>query len=68
MWNNWHVTFALSFLARVLALLLLINMIDPGARPARDMLRHARHNIYNVFGVLLFPLRSMGRSKRERDD
>jgi len=67
-WNNWHVTFALSFLARVLALLLLINMIDPGARPARDMLRHARHNVYNLFGVLLFPLRSLGRSKRDRDD
>ena len=68
MWNNWHVTFALSFFARVVALLLLINMTDPGARPARDMLRHARHNVYNLFGVLLFPLRSLGRSKRDRDD
>jgi len=68
MWNNWHVTFVLSFLARIAALLLLINMTDPGARPARDMLRHARHNIYNIFGVLLFPLRSMGRSKQGRDD
>ena len=68
MWNNWHVTFVLSFLARIAALLLLINMTDPGARPARDMLRNARHNIYNIFGVLLFPLRSLGRSKRDRDD
>jgi len=68
MWNNWHVTFALSFLARVVALLLLINMTDPGARPARDMLRHARHNVYNIFGVLLFPLRGLGRSKQDRDD
>ncbi|MDP6634633.1 MAG: MFS transporter [Phycisphaerae bacterium] len=68
MWNNWHVTFALSFGARIVALLLLINMTDPGARPARDMLRHARHNIYNIFGVLLFPLRSLGRSKPDRDN
>jgi len=68
MWNNWHVTFVLSFLARIAALLLLINMTDPGARPARDMLRHARHNIYNIFGVLLFPLRGLGRSKQDRDD
>ena len=68
MWNNWHVTFALSFFARILALLLLINMTDPGARPARDMLRHARHNVYNIFGVLLFPLRILGRSKQNRND
>jgi len=68
MWNNWHVTFALSFCARIVALLLLINMIDPGARPARDMLRHARHNIYNLFSGLLFPLRGLGRSKRDPND
>jgi MFS family permease len=68
MWNNWHVTFVLSFFARVTALLLLINMTDPGARPARDMLRHARHNVYNLFGVLLFPLRGLRRSERNRDD
>jgi MFS family permease len=68
MWNNWHVTFALSFFARIVALLLLINMTDPGARPARDMLRHARHNIYNIFGVLLFPLRAIGRSKPDRNN
>ena len=68
LWNNWHVTFTLSFIARVIALLLLINMTDPGARPARDMLRHARHNVYNLFGVLLYPLRSLGRSKPHRDD
>jgi MFS family permease len=66
-WNNWHLTFALSFFARIVALLLLINMTDPGARPARDMLRHARHNVYNIFGVLLFPLRVLGRSKRDRN-
>ncbi|MCP4378261.1 MAG: MHS family MFS transporter, partial [bacterium] len=67
-WNNWHATFVLSFLARVLALMLLINMKDPGARPARDMLRYARQNIYNVFGVLLLPLRIIGNPKRDRDD
>jgi len=67
-WNNWHVTFVLSFLARVVALLLLINMTDPGARPVGDMFRHVRHNVYNIFGVLLYPLRSLGRSKDDRDD
>ena len=66
-WNNWHVTFVLSFLARVAALLLLINMTDPGSRPAREMLRRARHTIPNIFGVLLFPLRSLGRSRRDMD-
>jgi MFS family permease len=66
-WNNWHATFVLSFLARVVAMLLLINMTDPGARPARDMLRQARHNIFSTFGVLLYPLRSLGRPKEDRD-
>jgi MFS family permease len=68
LWNNWHVTFALSFISRIIALGLLINMTDPGARPARDMLRYARHNVFNLFGVLLFPIRSLGRSKPDRDE
>jgi MFS family permease len=67
-WNNWHVTFVLSFLARIVALLLLINMTDPGARPARDMLRYARNSIPNIFGVLLYPLRSLGGSRQGRND
>jgi len=66
-WNNWHVTFVLSVLARIVALL-LINMTDPGARPARDMLRYARNSIPNIFGVLLYPLRSLGGSRQGRND
>ncbi|MBT3201314.1 MAG: MFS transporter [Phycisphaerales bacterium] len=67
LWNNWHVTFVLSFLSRIVALCLLINMTDPGSRPARDMLRNARHVLPNIFGALTFPIRSLGRSKRNED-
>jgi len=66
-WNNWHVTFAISFCARITALLLLINMTDPGARPVRDMLRLARQNVYNALAGLRFPLRIFGRFRNSDD-
>jgi len=66
-WNNWHVTFAISFCARIVALLLLINMTDPGARPVRDMFRLVRQNVYNVLAGLRFPMLGFGRSKDRED-
>ena len=64
LWNNWHATFALSFVARVAALLLLVNMPDPGARRVREMMRAAGANVWSNAATLLFyPLRIFGWSK-----
>jgi len=67
-WNNWHLTFALSLTARITALLLLINMPDPGARRARDMFRHMRQNVYNSFTGLFYWLRVFGWGRSGRND
>jgi len=66
-WNNWHVPFAISFCARIVALLLLINMTDPGARPVRQMLRLARQNVYNALSGLRLPMRVFGRFRNTDD-
>jgi MFS family permease len=64
-WNNWHATFALSLLARVTALLLLVNMPDPGAGKMRDLVREFTANVYNNVGSRLFyPLRIFGWGRR----
>ena len=67
-WNNWHLTFALSLAARITALLLLINMPDPGARRARDLFRHMRQNVYNSFTGLFYWLRVFGWGRSGRND
>jgi MFS family permease len=66
-WNNWHVTFALSMLARVLAVYLLIGMPDPGSRRARDMVRTISVEMYNLVAArLFFDWRDLLRTWRER--
>lgn len=61
LWNNWQLTFLVAFVARLLSVLLLIGMPDPGARPVRDLLRYWSTNVYNnVTTWLFFPLRAFG--------
>ena len=53
-WNQWHATFALSFVFRVLALILLIPMPDPGAATMRDIASRFRANVYNNVATRFF--------------
>ena len=63
-WNQWHVTFAISFVTRALAVLWLVNMVDPGAGRTRDMARYMVTSTYNNLAALVtFPLRVFGRSE-----
>jgi len=66
-WNNWHATFALSMLARITALGLLIRMPDPGSGNMRDFVRYLRGNVYNYLATRLFmPLRIFGWGRAAR--
>jgi len=66
-WNNWHATFAVSTLARVAALLLLIGMPDPGARRARDMVRSLGLDVLNLLtGRMLIEWLGFGRGRARR--
>ncbi|MGB2824607.1 MAG: hypothetical protein WBF17_26770 [Phycisphaerae bacterium] len=66
-WNHWHATFLLSMLARMLAVYWLIDMPDPGARRARDMVRTIGIEMYNLTEARLFyPWRNFFRVRRER--
>ena len=57
-WNNRHATFALSMLARMLGLLWLVGMPDPGSGRVRDLARRMRLGIYNsVAARLYYPFR-----------
>ena len=53
-WNNWHVAFAISIMARVAAVFCVIGMSDPGAGRVRDMVRLIRSNVYNNVRTRLF--------------
>ena len=70
LWNNWHAVFLLSFLGRLLALLLLRHMPDPGARQTSQMVRAIGANVYHgVYTKVLLPLRSLRwRVVRRRPD
>ena len=60
-WNNWHITFLVAVAARILSLIWLVGMPDPGAQPVRHLLRYWGSNIYNNFATRLFyPLRIFG--------
>jgi hypothetical protein len=60
-WNNWHVAFLLSMLARVPAMVALMNMPDPGARTVMGLLRYMGEGVYmNVTQRLFYPLRLFG--------
>lgn len=65
-YNNWHVTFVLSLLARLAALLQTINMPDPGSRRARDMFLEIRAGMYNYLRPRIFTL-PRGWVRRNRD-
>jgi hypothetical protein len=57
-WNNRHAVFALSMLARMLGLLWLVGMPDPGSGRVRDLVRRTRSGIYNsVAARLYYPFR-----------
>ncbi len=58
--NNYHVTFLVSMAARAVAILWLIGMPDPRAKPLRDVVRHMWFNAYsNVMPRLFWPLRAL---------
>ena len=64
-WNHLHGTFALSWLARIIALISLIGMPDPGSRRFRDMARYLGVNVYGQLGTfLMYPTRIFGRRFR----
>lgn len=63
-WNNWHATFAMSFLARVTALISLVHMPDPGSRRFRDMARYLGVNVYSQIATFLsYPVRVFARRR-----
>ena len=65
LWNNWHATFALSLLARILALVWALRMPDPGSRRVRVMVRYWTSNVYNNVATRLFyRLRIFGWGRR----
>ncbi len=60
-WNNWHAAFAVSALARALAVLWLVRMPEPTAARTRDLVRMMGANAYNVMRTrVFFPLRVFG--------
>ena len=66
-WNTYHVTFAVSMAARASAILFLIGMPDPGARPLRQMMRSVWFHAYgNTVNRLFWALRSAALRRRLR--
>ncbi len=66
LWNNWHATFVLSLLARILALIWALRMPDPGSRRMRTMVRYWTSNAYsNATTWLFYPLRIFGWGRRQ---
>lgn len=53
-WTNWHATFALSWVLRLLGLFLVLRVTDPGSRPVRRIMYDARSNVFNYFNSRLF--------------
>lgn len=53
-WNNWHATFALSMLARILGVVWAARMEDPGSGNVREMFRYMGMNAYNAVAPRLF--------------
>jgi len=65
-WNNWNVTFAISCLARIGALLWLVHMPDPGSGKVRDVIRLLTSNAFsNITGWVFYPLRIFGWGRGE---
>ena len=63
-WLPYHATFALSCASRILALIWLINLPDPGAGKVRDMIRYMGLITYsNLSSWVLFPVRVLKHKK-----
>ena len=61
LWNNWHLTFAISLAARLVAIGWLARMPEPGAVRARSLARYMGANAYNgIVSRLFYPLRVFG--------
>ncbi len=67
LWNNWHATFVMAWLARLVALCLVFGMIDPGSRRVRDLFRFAGWNAYNYVSSGLFYRLRIFRPGRDRN-
>ncbi len=66
-WTPYHATFAISCLARLISVLWLINMPDPGAGSVRGMMRQISLTAYNQLGHLVFfPLRLISQTRRSK--
>ena len=60
-WNQWHATFAISWVTRMFSVLWLLRMHDPGAASTRELVRHMTVNMYNALATwLFFPRRIFG--------
>ena len=60
-WNNWHATFALAMVARLVTIFWLVRMPDPGAASVRSLARYMGVNVYNgVITRLFYTLRVFG--------
>ena len=61
LWNNWHLTFAIALVARIVAIRWLIGMPEPGAIRARSLAKYMSVNAYNgIISRLFYPLRVLG--------
>ncbi|MCY2929040.1 MAG: hypothetical protein NTV86_06010, partial [Planctomycetota bacterium] len=70
LWNNWHVTFALSMISRIVATGLAVRIPDPGCTDTWTVVRAIRVNTYNTMATWLSsPLRVlMPRRRRDKND
>ena len=69
LYNNWHVAFAASLLFRVLSLLFLIGMHDPGSKSVRHAARQVGAGVYNAVAVgLLMPMRALPWRRMRQDN
>lgn len=69
LWNNWHATFALSLLARIVSLAWLVHMPDPGSRHVKEMVRYFGQSVFDfAFSWVFFPLRLLGLGRKDGDD
>ena len=66
-WNNYHATFAIAILARIIALPWIIHMPDPGVRPFREFVKEVRYSVYNILAIRsFFPIRLLRRRAQKR--
>ncbi|MCE5279336.1 MAG: MFS transporter [Planctomycetaceae bacterium] len=60
-WNNYHVTFLMSLLARMGAVAMAVAMPEPGSAGVTHIMRYVTTGIYsNLVSRLFYPLRILG--------